>query len=293
MRRVDLHIHSSASDGLFSPREVVRRAHGAGLEAMALTDHDTLAGLAEAAREAGRLRLGFVPGCEISIVQRDLDLHLLAYFVEPDSGALACLLGDMEERRRERVREMVRRLQAAGVRLTEDEVWVQAGGSRSVGRMHVARALVAAGHALTLEEAFGRFIGTDNPGYVPKRTPAAGEVLEAVWNSGGVPVLAHPGIYGVDDPDRLIAGWDLGGVEAFHPGHAARDEERFLAWAARRGWVVTGGSDWHGENRANGYIGCRGVDPSALDGLARKRRTAPARDQGQSAGRTDPERSAG
>ena len=276
MKQVDLHVHSSASDGLFSPREVVRRAHGAGLAAIALTDHDTLAGLDEAAREAVRLGLVLVPGCEISIVHRGIDIHLLAYFVGRAPCDLARLLVDMEERRRDRVREMVRRLRVAGIGLTEEEVWVQAGASRSIGRMHVARALVAAGHVKALEEAFGCLIGTNNPGYVEKRTPPAGEVLAAVWNSGGVPVLAHPGIYGVDDPERLVEGWDLGGVEAFHPGHCGRDEDRLLAWAAHRGWAVTGGSDWHGENRANGYIGCRGVDRGALDALQVRRRTRPA-----------------
>ncbi|MFH1144417.1 MAG: PHP domain-containing protein [Candidatus Eisenbacteria bacterium] len=272
MSRVDLHLHSSASDGLFSPREVVRRAHGVGLAGISLTDHDTLAGLSEAAREAGRLGLRFVPGCEISVVHEDLDIHLLAYFVGPGQTELSRLLVDMEALRRQRIQEMVRRLRGAGVRITEEEVWVQAGGSRSVGRMHVARALVSAGHVSRLEEAFTRYIGTDNPGYVPKQTARPAQVIAAVWETGGVPVLGHPGVYGVEDPDRLVKGWDLGGIEVFHPGHSPEQERRLMDWACRREWAVTGGSDWHGENRPNAYLGCRNVDLQALNVLEKQRR---------------------
>lgn len=272
MNPADLHLHSSASDGLFSPQEVVRRAYGAGLAGMALTDHDTLSGLAEAEREARRLALRFVPGCEISIAHREIDIHLLAYFVDPGHPVLLRLLGDMKQLRRERVQEMVRRLQRGGVGLSEEEVWVQAGSSCSVGRMHVARALVGSGHVPRLEDAFSRLIGVNNPAYVPKQTPPAREVLAAVWEAGAVPILAHPGSYGVGEPERLVDGWDLGGIEAFHPGHSARDEVSLVAWAARHDWVVTGGSDWHGENRPQAYLGCRGVGLEVLDALQRRRR---------------------
>jgi len=272
VKPMDLHLHSSASDGLFPPQEVVRRAYGAGLAGLALTDHDTLSGLEEASREARRLGIRFVPGCEISIVHRDMDIHLLAYFVDCRNEGLITLLKNMEGLRRERVREMVRRLQRHGVALTEEEVWIQAGSSSSVGRMHVARALASAGHVERLEHAFSSLIGVDNAGYVPKQTPPAEEIVAAVWSAGAVPVLSHPGAYGVPDPERLVDGWDLGGIEAFHPNHSARDEERFLQWACRRGWIATGGSDWHGENRAQSYLGCRSVDAAVVDALQEKRR---------------------
>ncbi|MCK4412889.1 MAG: PHP domain-containing protein [Candidatus Eisenbacteria sp.] len=278
MQRVDLHLHSSASDGLFPPREVVRRAHGAGLAGIALTDHDTLSGLPEAAREAARLRLCLVPGCEISIVHGDRDLHLLAYFVDADDERMRALLSSMEALRRERVTEMVHRLNSCGLALTLEEVWAQAGGSSAVGRMHVARALVQGGYVTRLGEAFARHIGADCPAYVPKRTPPAPAVLDTVWETGAVPVLAHPGAYDGLDPEHELGGWDLGGVEAFHPAHSPQQEARLVAWAARRGWVITGGSDWHGEDRASDYLGCRSVALEVVAALrALRRRRTPRR----------------
>jgi 3',5'-nucleoside bisphosphate phosphatase len=270
--RADLHVHSTASDGLAAPVEVMRRAHGAGLAGLALTDHDTVAGLAEAQPEALRLGLAFVPGCEVSVVVGAYDIHLLAFFVDPAHPRLAALLGGMDRMRRERVRETVARLWRAGVPLTEEEVWAQARASHAVGRLHVARALAAAKHVGSVTEAFARYLGRAGCAHVPKRTLPIGETLAAVWGGGAVPVLAHPGLYGIDEPERFFADWDLAGIEAHHPGHAAEAEARFERWATERGWVATGGSDWHGEERAAGYLGCRSVEVATIGLLEGRRR---------------------
>ncbi len=272
MKLADLHLHSTASDGLFPPCEVVRRAFGAELSALALTDHDTFAGLAEAADEARRLRLTFVPGCEISVDERGIDVHLLAYFVDAQHPLLRGQLRNMDASRRERMREMVGRLQGLGIGITESEVWAQAAGSRSVGRLHVARAMLRGGHVASLTEAFRGFIGVGAAAYVPKHTATAPEVLAAVWGSGAVPVLAHPGLYGLEDLEGFFAGWELGGIEAIHPAHTPQVEERLRDWARRRDYVVTGGSDWHGDERPSAYIGCRGIALGDLDALESRRR---------------------
>ncbi|MBD3236219.1 MAG: PHP domain-containing protein [Candidatus Eisenbacteria bacterium] len=253
--RADLHVHSSASDGLCPPREVVRRAYGVGLDALALTDHDTLAGLAEAAREARSLGIDFLAGCEISIVDAELDVHLLAYAVDPDAAQLNSLLKAIHQGRVGRVREMVRRLRAAGAGVTFEQVVHQAAGSYSIGRMHVARALVAGGFSPSIEMAFARWIGNSGEVYVPKRTPGASEALAAVRAAGGVAVLAHPGLYGIDTAEARFAEWDVDGIEVYHPAHREADLRRLLDWAERRECVVTGGSDWHGDEHPAGYIG--------------------------------------
>jgi 3',5'-nucleoside bisphosphate phosphatase len=274
--QADLHAHSSASDGLATPVELVRRAHGAGLAAVALTDHDTIAGLAEGRAEAGRLGLQFVPGCEVSVVVGRHDIHLLAFCVDPAHPRLSALLRDMDGMRRERVRETVARLRDAGVPLDEERVWAQARESHAVGRLHVARALVAGGHVGSVTEAFARYLGRNGCAHVPKRTLSIEETIAAVWAAGAVPVLAHPGLYAIEDPERVFADWDLAGIEVRHPGHDAVAEERFARWAVERDWVATGGSDWHGETRAAGYLGCRTVGIATIGELERRRRAGPS-----------------
>lgn len=264
MAHADLHVHSNASDGLFPPREVIRRAHGVGLSAVAITDHDTVAGVAEAEREARSLGLDLVPGCEISIDFEGRDIHLLAYFIDAGDPGLASLLRAIRHSRRERVVEMVRRLNQLGVSLTMDEVSVGAAQSNSIGRLHVARALLARGMVRTIEQAFREWIGSAGEAYLPKRTPGAAEVIAAVHAAGGVPVLAHPALYRIEDLEETFSNWDLRGIEVFHPSHKPADEERLLAWADARGFVMTGGSDWHGDERPGSYIGSVQVDSQVV-----------------------------
>ncbi|MBM3318385.1 MAG: PHP domain-containing protein, partial [Candidatus Eisenbacteria bacterium] len=174
--RADLHLHSDLSDGLFPPREVMRRAHGAGLLAAALTDHDTLAGLSEARVEALRLGFDFLPGCEISVAWEGFDLHILAYGVEAGSP-LGAELERMEAHRLERLRAMLARLARLGAPVSEQAVLDGARGCRAVGRQHLSRALVAGGWVSSREEAFGRFIGASAPAYVPKETEPLALIL--------------------------------------------------------------------------------------------------------------------
>jgi hypothetical protein len=272
VKPADLHLHSDASDGRFAAREVMRRAHGAGVAAVALTDHDTLAGLAEAAAEAGRLGLGFVPGCEVSVAWEGRDLHLLAYGISPGASPLRELLAQSARLRRERARAMIERLRALGIEIAEAAVWAEAAASQAVGRAHVARALARCGAVGSPDEAFRRFIGAAGPAYVPKVTPPLDRVLDAIWGSGAVPVLAHPGGYDLENIRERIATLDIGGIEVFHPRHAPETEARLLEWARQQGWIATGGSDWHGDERPDFGIGCRGVELETLTALRERRR---------------------
>ncbi len=271
MGRADLHLHSTASDGRFSPREVVRRAHGAGLEAIALTDHDTISGLAAAGREARRLGIGFVPGCEISVEHQGIDVHLLAYFVDPESPRLRSLLEGLHQTRRERIGRMVERLVGLGLPLRPADVWAEAGRASSVGRLHVARALVTRGLVRSVGQVFRDYLGDGGPAYVPKATPSSEEILSLVWSTGGVPVVAHPGLYHVEDPEAFFASWELGGIEVGHPSHTPEMRLLLERWARDRNLAITGGSDWHGQEEEDAYIGCEWVSSDVIADLRRRR----------------------
>ena len=267
MTGADLHLHSTASDGRCAPREVMRRAFGCDLAAVALTDHDTLAGLSEAASEARRLGLRFVTGCELSVTTGSLDVHVLAYGIDPAHPGLQALLGRMQVAREERVREMIARLTALGLPLRWEDVLAEAHGSHALGRGHVARALRRQGRVTSLSEAFQTYIGDGRPACLAKRTPRPEEVLRVVRAAGGAPVIAHPLLYGLADPEAFFADWDAAGVEVDHPGHPAHLRAGLAAWVARRGLIATAGSDWHGEEAPEAYIGCRRCALSAVDQL--------------------------
>jgi predicted metal-dependent phosphoesterase TrpH len=268
----DLHLHSNASDGLFSPREVIRRAHGAGLAGVALTDHDTVSGLEEGEREAHRLGLRFVPGCEISIACESHDIHMLAYFVGAGHPSLVTLLDEICSAREARIERMVDALNRLGLPLKLADVRAVAAGSRAMGRMHVAEALYRRGFVASQREAFTALIGDGGAACVAKSTPPAAEVLELIWSTGGVPVLAHPALYRIADPEAYFREWDLGGIEVDHPSHAPAMRQALCQWAQRRGLLATAGSDWHGSENTQCYLGCCTTAAPIVDQLAAARR---------------------
>ena len=250
---VDLHMHSTASDGSRTPADVVRAAAFAGLGAIALTDHDTVAGLAEAHVAGAELGVRIVNGVELSAVEGDAETHLLGLHlrdvlvIERELGALR----DMRERRGQRI---VEKLIALGVLVTFDDVLAQASGG-AVGRPHVARALVADGWATDVRDAFDRYLGAGKPAYVAKDQLGMADAIAIIHSAGGLAVLAHPG--GAGTRERLTALMALGldGVEVRHPGHSPSDTARLSAVAAQLGLVISGGSDWHGAAEGPRTIG--------------------------------------
>ncbi|MCU0635792.1 MAG: PHP domain-containing protein, partial [Gemmatimonadaceae bacterium] len=209
-------MHSTASDGLFAPAEVVRRAHAAGLSAIALTDHDTIDGLAEAREAAGAVGLRVVTGVELSAMDADGDeLHLLGLHVD-DLAVLAEPLAGFRTMRATRADRMIERLATVGASITREAVEAIA-GTGVIGRPHVARALVQAGHARDARDAFDRFIGFGRPGYVAKDHFAIVDAITLVHEAGGLAVWAHPGGNGSSDRVQALAAIGLDGVEVFHP----------------------------------------------------------------------------
>lgn len=240
----DLHLHSTASDGVESPESLAARAAAAGLSVAVLTDHDAVHGVPAfeaAARGTGLVVAG---GVELSVDEEGEDVHVLGLFVDPAEPVLSARLAEFRRVRESRAALMVERLERLGVRVDLDGLRAQVGDG-AFGRPHVARALVAAGVVSSVEEAFGKYLGEGAPAFVPKAKWSLGEAVGAVRTAGGLAVLAHP-VWYTDVPGLLRKGRDLGldGVEAFHPDNDGHEQE-LLAEAAVLGLLVSGGSDFH------------------------------------------------
>lgn len=240
----DLHMHTTSSDGVFSPRELVALAERSGVTIMAITDHDTLDGAQSLRGE--KTEIPVLTGTELSI--RDMPhLHLLGYTVG-DAGEMRRVLCQLAEQRLHRARRMVQKLNEMGMRIDYDELCARCGGT--VGRMHIAREMLRLGFISHTQQAFDRYIGDDGPAYVEGERLSMAEALELMHGSGFVPVLAHPAELRVDDQalTALLTAWQrqgLMGVEVYHPSQQGRGYARLDAMARRMGFLVTGGSDFH------------------------------------------------
>ena len=276
---VDLHTHSTASDGSRAPAEVVREAQRTGLAAIALTDHDTVAGLPEAEETARALGVRLVPGVELSAVEEHGETHVLGLHLA-DVGRLDGRLAELRAMRLARAERIVRRLNELGVRISLDDVLEQSGGG-TVGRPHVARALVSSGWAVDLRDAFDRYLGNGRPAFVPKDRLTLGEAITMIHDAGGLAILAHPGASGTRERVEALAAAGLDGVEVRHPSHNAGDVARLGALVDHYRLIPSGGSDWHGGTDGVRVLGMMRVPGAWLerqDARIARRAAAPARD---------------
>lgn len=253
--RIDLHTHSSASDGTQSPAEVVRAAEEAGLDVVALTDHDTTAGWAEAESAARRTGIALVRGIEMSARSRTVSVHLLGYLNDPGYPPLAEELSRIVDSRVHRAERIVRSL-ARDVPITWEQVLDQAGEAAVVGRPHIADALVANGVVPDRDSAFARLLSSGGPYYVPYYAPDAATAVALIRAAGGVPVFAHPGADGrgrivADEVFDELTDAGLAGLEVFHRDNDETQRARLSAIAQRLGLLVTGSSDYHGTGKRN------------------------------------------
>jgi len=256
---VDLHVHSSASDGAYPPREVVERAAEAGLKAIALTDHDTLAGQAEARAAGGAVGLEIVPGVEISAEFERGACHILGYFIEVGDAALEKMLEAAREGREVRNREMLVRLNGLGFGLKTEDLVGQA-GEGVVTRAHFAAAMLRKGYVASWDEVFEKYLGRGKPAYVERRHIEPEEAIEAIRGAGGLAVLAHPrqlnrGPEEMESWFRRLAAAGLDGLETQSSDHGAEDAQRYHEAAARLGLLETGGTDWHGRKDSGIRLG--------------------------------------
>ena len=268
---IDLHTHSTASDGTEAPAVVVAQAVAAGLDTVALTDHDTTLGWAEASDAARRLGIVLVPGIEVSCSRRWQSIHLLAYLPDPQHPALVAELERARESRDTRLDRMVEKMAAAGIPVTLEAVRAEVEEGATAGRPHIADALVTAGVVGHRDEAFARWLGSDSPYYVAHYAPDPVHAVGVVRAAGGVPVVAHPwsGTRGRVVSDALVeelAAAGLAGLEVHHRDHDA-DAVRHLTGLARSlGLLVTGSSDYHGEGKLN-RLGEHTTAPEVLDAI--------------------------
>lgn len=246
---IDLHLHTTASDGLLAPAALVARAAQCGLRTISVTDHDTFAGFPEADEAARHYRLRLVSGVEITAIEEGRDVHMLAYFIDPFSQTFAGFLEDQRADRVRRVREIADRLASLGYGVDSDRLLASTPDrtGHSIGRPQIADALIAAGHARDRDDAFDRLLGSGCPAFVRRRGPTPETVISLVRGAGGVVSLAHPGLTGMDHIIARLAAAGLASLEVRHSDHDGPTEQRYRDLAAELALAVSGGSDFHGD----------------------------------------------
>ncbi len=261
-RNVDLHSHSTASDGAFAPAQVIAAAQRAGLGAIALTDHDSVAGIPEAIAAGKQLGVRVVVGCELSANDGDFEIHLLALHIDKLDAIEPSLTGFQRERV-ERALAMVDRLDGLGATISMDSVLREAAGG-AVGRPHVARALVTGGHVVDQREAFDRYLGNGRPAYVPKPRFSIEDAIALAHSAGALAIWAHPSREGTRTRVERLAALGIDGVEVRHPSHSPLDVERLRVLVDDFRMVPSGGSDWHGATEGYRVLGSMQVPSTWL-----------------------------
>lgn len=276
--RIDLHTHTTASDGMLVPAALVEEARRCGVGVLAVSDHDTTAGLDEALAAGRALGVEVWPAVELSCDVEAGEVHMLGYFVDRGLAWFQALLGRLRDGRTLRARRIVERLAALGVPVEFDRVREIAGGA-AIGRPHVARALVEAGRVRTVAEAFDRFIGRHGPAYVERVKVTPRQAVEVIRAAGGLAVLAHPGWGRQDGLVPGLAAGGLDGLEVYHPDHTPDQVRAYAALAGRYGLLITGGTDFHGGGLATRVnVGAQYVPEDVLPPLraaAARRRPGP------------------
>src|SRR5688572_10169633 len=275
-------MHTTASDGRLTPVALVDRAAAAGLKTISVTDHDTIAAFVEVKVAAEQKGIRVIPGIEITAIDHGRDVHMLGYFFDPGSAPLAALLMSQRALRVMRVREIANTLAQLNMPIDVESVLLAAAArpGSSIGRPQIAREMVRAGHVLTVQEAFDKWLATGRPGYVPRTGPIPAEVLETIHHAGGLASLAHPGVTKRDELIAPLVHCGLDAIEVYHSDHTPDDVVVYRALAIRLNVLITGGSDFHGDDgkpeRAHraifGAVTLPEADLAALEKRVRLRR---------------------
>jgi 3',5'-nucleoside bisphosphate phosphatase len=274
--RIDLHTHSSVSDGTDSPAELVRKSHALGLDVVALTDHDTFDGLDEAVAEGDRLGIVAVRGMELSCSRHGSSVHVLAYGADSASAGLAAEMIRVRDGRLGRLAGVLAKLAALGVPVSEAEVMAQVGTSPSVGRPHIADALIKAGHVRDRQEAFDRFLADGGPAHVSRYTIEVARGIDLIHEAGGLAVIAHPWGRGREHLlppgalEALVHDHGLDGIEVDHQDHDVETRRRLRTLADHLGVLATGSSDYHGTGKLDHDLGCNTTDPEVFYEMQRR-----------------------
>jgi len=276
MGKADLHMHTTASDGVCSPTRVVELAVEAGLSVIAVTDHDTVAGVREAIEAGVRLGITVLPGVEISTRMEDQDIHMLGYGIDIDDKRLLGRLDQLRLARERRNQLIIDRLNACGIDITLAEVWntvkKEPGNDLTIGRPHIAEVLVRRGVVHSISEAFDRYLGEGAVAYASPERVTPEEAIRLIHDAGGLAVIAHPGLYEHDKLVEAIIGFGVDGIEVYHSDHTSEQERRYETIAKRYDLMITAGSDYHGERMGemrHSHIGARTMDTRLLSKLMR------------------------
>lgn len=267
---IDLHSHTTASDGQFSPTELVRQAATAGITVLAVTDHDTVQGLAEATLAARGLGVRLVPGIELSTFVNGREVHVLGHFIDPAFPELAGFSDLLRKERATRMERMVAKMVALGFPVTVDEV-IALAQAAPLGRPHLARVLVERRYCLDVKEVFDRFLGDGKPAWVDRYRLSATDAIALIGRAGGAATLAHPGVSKVERHELVgLRDAGLAGLEVLHSDHNPSVREKYQALADQLGLVATAGSDFHGPKvAATRLLGQISMHPASLERLER------------------------
>ncbi|MDZ7370085.1 MAG: PHP domain-containing protein [candidate division KSB1 bacterium] len=259
---VDLHLHSVYSDGLLTPKQIIEEAQRRGLKAVSITDHDAVAGVEEALTFGSLLGVEVIPGIEISVLHQGVEIHLLGYYIDSSSAAIAGYIELLAESRRERAQKIVQALEKEGINIAYEMVLQKANGA-PIGRPHIAQVMVEEGYVFSVYEAFQKYLGENRSGDIPKFSLSLRHAVEIIKDAGGLVFWAHPATTPVPEellPLLLACGLD--GIEVIHPKHPPEKQAQFADWAKRFRLLQSGGSDCHGGREGNLMLGTMKVPES-------------------------------
>lgn len=267
MKYADLHIHSSYSDGCFSPEKIVKLAMEQGLRCISITDHDSLKSQYIAKLSNSNFRI--ITGVELSSYLKDTELHILGYFIDPKGDEINNLVNRLQEGRKIRAEKIINKLRSIDINITLEEVMKVKDGC--YGRGSIARVLAEKGYADNHREAFLTYLDNGKIAYYPGEKADYKEVLKTITNSGGIPILAHPGKINnrmkVENIIKEMKCFGLKGIEVYHPSHSSKDITTFYNLAVKHKLLITGGSDFHGKEGINEILGIQGISEKLLDKL--------------------------
>ncbi|HBI03922.1 MAG TPA: phosphatase [Paenibacillaceae bacterium] len=265
--RVDMHSHTTASDGTFHVKEIVARAIEKGLTGLAITDHDTVASLSEAVKEGEKAGIEVVPGIEISSVYNGMDVHILGYYVDYEDDDFLNTLEGLRDVRKVRNQMMIDKLRQLGIDITMEEVEKEKKGKGNTGRPHIASVLIQKGAVSTMKEAFDKYLGRGALAYCNPPRISPFEAIDIIKKAHGVPVVAHPGLYHDEELVLSLISYGVMGIEVFHPDHGEEEERIYGQMADHFQLIKTAGSDFHGIRSGvvfHGDLGDKGIDMETL-----------------------------
>lgn len=266
MKFADLHVHTFYSDSTFSPEEVVACAHDKGLDGIAICDHDSVEGVVPCKKLGEEMGIEVIPGIELTVESSDTEIHILGYFMDYEAPWFVKKLKEMQGLRIERMRKMVEKLNTEGIDVRIENV-MKVSGRGTVGRLHLAKAMLETGKVPTFREAFDKYIGFKKSCYVSSIRFTPKEAIETLRKAGGVPVLAHPYVMGTDEPIAELIGYGLRGIEVYHTDHKPSVVKHYESLAREHGLIATGGSDCHGLGKGRILLGGVRVPYTTVEAL--------------------------